>query len=41
MNVREIRLNGFRNYEEFSSEFSERVNVVIGDNAQEIGRAHV
>jgi len=34
MNVREIRLNGFRNYEEFSSEFSERVNVVIGDNAQ-------
>ena len=34
MTIREIRLSGFRNYEEFSSDFSDRVNVIIGDNAQ-------
>ena len=34
MTIREIRLSGFRNYAEFSSDFSDHVNVIIGDNAQ-------
>ena len=34
MHIREITLEGFRNYSEFSTEFSDHVNVVIGDNAQ-------
>ena len=34
MTVSEIRLYGFRNYSEFSTDFSDRVNVIIGDNAQ-------
>ena len=34
MHVQNIRLEGFRNYIGFSSEFSENVNIVIGDNAQ-------
>jgi DNA replication and repair protein RecF len=34
MTIREIRLSGFRNYSEFTSEFVDRVNVIIGDNAQ-------
>lgn len=34
MHIREITLEGFRNYSEFSTFFSDHVNVVIGDNAQ-------
>jgi DNA replication and repair protein RecF len=34
MTVNTIALDGFRNYSEFSADFSEKVNVIIGNNAQ-------
>lgn len=34
MIVQKITLDGFRNYSEFSAEFSDTVNVIIGNNAQ-------
>ncbi len=34
MNIKTIALEGFRNYKSFSAEFSDRVNVIIGRNAQ-------
>ena len=34
MNVRRIALNGFRNYEWESVEFSENTNIITGENAQ-------
>lgn len=34
MIVNTITLDGFRNYAEFSAEFSDKVNVIIGNNAQ-------
>ncbi|SHH78812.1 DNA replication and repair protein RecF [Sporobacter termitidis DSM 10068] len=34
MNVRQITLRNFRNYSEFETEFTDKVNVIIGDNAQ-------
>jgi DNA replication and repair protein RecF len=34
MTVNSIILDGFRNYSEFSAEFCDKVNVIIGDNAQ-------
>ena len=34
MTVNTITLDGFRNYSDFSAEFSDKVNVIIGDNAQ-------
>lgn len=34
MIVKNIRLEGFRNYENQTAEFSDNVNVIIGDNAQ-------
>ena len=41
MIVRKIALNGWRNYEFAAAEFSPGTNVITGENAQEIGRAHV
>lgn len=34
MTVHSIKLDGFRNYSDFTAEFSDKVNVIIGDNAQ-------
>ncbi len=34
MNIKSINLEGFRNYRSFSAEFSDRVNVITGQNAQ-------
>ncbi|NLA88212.1 MAG: DNA replication/repair protein RecF [Clostridiales bacterium] len=34
MTVNSIHLDGFRNYSDFTAEFSEKVNVIIGNNAQ-------
>ncbi len=34
MNVRKIALNGFRNYEWETAEFSENTNIITGENAQ-------
>jgi DNA replication and repair protein RecF len=34
MNIRTIALRDFRNYRSFSAEFSEKVNVIVGRNAQ-------
>lgn len=34
MTVYSIQLDGFRNYSDFKAEFSDKVNVIIGDNAQ-------
>ena len=34
MNIKTIALEGFRNYQSFSTTFSDKVNVIIGSNAQ-------
>ncbi|UOO37690.1 DNA replication/repair protein RecF [Oscillospiraceae bacterium CM] len=34
MVVRKLRLDGFRNYTDFTACFSDRVNIIIGNNAQ-------
>lgn len=34
MTVHSIELDGFRNYSGFTAEFSDKVNIIIGDNAQ-------
>ena len=34
MTVHSIKLDGFRNYSGFTAEFSGKVNIIIGDNAQ-------
>ena len=35
MTVHSIKLDGFRNYSGFTAEFSDKVNIIIGDNARE------
>jgi len=34
MQVNSLYLDGFRNYESFCAEFSDRVNIIVGNNAQ-------
>lgn len=34
MQVNSLYLDGFRNYENFHAEFSDRVNIIVGNNAQ-------
>lgn len=34
MKVKTVTLEGFRNYTDFSAEFSDKVNVIVGNNAQ-------
>ena len=34
MKVHNLFLDGFRNYENFTAAFSDRVNIIVGNNAQ-------